>query len=233
MIQRVFKFTNRPIKTAMVPRTEIVAIEVASPLVQIAETFIESGYSRVPVFEGSLENVLGFLYAKDLMRYLTHPEATVNIRHLLRPVKYVLSNDHIDDVLNIFRRKATHMALVLDEYGQTAGLVTLEDLLEELVGEIRDEYDEGEEQPIVRRDDGSWLVSGLEAYDKVKERLGLPTIPHLDEENFTTLAGLILVLHKELPKVGEKVKLGSFTLEVVDMDGRRVDKVLIYQNQDD
>jgi len=229
MIQRVFRFTDRPVKTVMVPRSEIVAITVAMPLVGIADTFIESGYSRLPVVEGSMENVIGFLHAKDLMRYLAQPEANVNIRHLLRPVMYVLGSDHTDDVLNLFRRKAAHMALVMDEYGQTDGLVTLEDLLEELVGEIQDEYDEGEEQPFVRREDGSWLVNGLEAYDKVKERLGLPTIYGLDEDDFTTLAGLILALLKRMPKVGDKVDLGDFSLEVVDMDGRRVDKVLIYQ----
>ncbi len=229
MIQRVFKFTDRPVKTVMVPRSEIVVADITMPLVKIAETFIESGYSRLPVIEGSMENVIGFLHAKELMRYLAQPEATVNIRHLLRPVIYVLGSDHTDDVLNLFRRKAAHMALVMDEYGQTDGLVTLEDLLEELVGEIQDEYDEGEEQPIVRREDGSWLVNGLEAYDKVKERLSLPTISGLDEDDFTTLAGLILALLKRMPKVGDKVDLGDFTLEVVDMDGRRVDKVLIYQ----
>ncbi len=229
MIQRVFKFTNRPVKLVMTPRSEIVSLDIHTPLIKIAETFIESGYSRLPMFENSIENVVGFLHAKDLMRYLAQPGTQINMHHLLRPVMVVFRNDHTDDVLNLFRRKAAHMALVVDEYGQTAGLVTLEDLLEELVGEIQDEYDEGEEQPIVRREDGSWLVNGLEAYDKVKDRIGLPTVAGLDEEDFTTLAGLILSLHKRIPKVGDKVILGEYSLEVVDMDGRRIDKVLIYQ----
>lgn len=231
MIQRVFRFTNRPVKTVMVPRTEIIAVEATLPLIKIAQTFEESGYSRLPVFAGSLENVIGFLHAKDLLRYLGQTETIADIRPVLRPALYILSSEHTDDVLNLFRRKGDHMALVLDEYGQTAGLVTLEDLLEELVGEIRDEYDEGEEQPFVRREDGSWLVNGLEAYDTVKERLGLPTLPDLDEEGFTTLAGLILVLLKRIPKVGDKVTMGAFLLEVVDMDGRRVDKVLIQKHE--
>lgn len=228
LIQRVFRFTDRPVKTAMVPRSEIVSIAAATPLQKIVATFTESGYSRLPVYQGSTENVIGVLHVKDILRFLMeHPGAEPDLHGLLRPVIYVLRNDHTDDVLGLLRRKATHMALVMDEYGQIAGLITLEDLIEELVGEIQDEYDEDEDQPIVRRDDGSWLVNGLEAYDKVKERIGLPTLADVDEDDFTTMAGLVLYLHKGLPKTGDKVMLGNFILEVVDMDGRRVDKVLV------
>lgn len=228
LIQRVFRFTDRPVKTVMVPRGEIVSIAAATPLPDIVTTFTESGYSRLPVFQDSPENVIGVLHVKDIMPYLVQwPDTHPNIRDLLRPVIYVLRNDHTDDVLSLLRRKATHIALVMDEYGQIAGLITLEDLLEELVGEIQDEYDDDEDQPIVRRDDGSWLVNGLEAYDKVKERIGLPTLADVDEDDFTTIAGLVLYLHKGLPKTGVRVTLGNFTLEVVDMDGRRIDKVLV------
>jgi putative hemolysin len=226
-IHRVFRFTDRPVRAVMVPRSEIVAADVQLPLVDMAELFIESGYSRLPVYEGSLDHVLGILHAKDLMRFITHPEIEVNIRHLLRPAPMVLRNDHVDDMMARFRRTATHIALVMDEYGQVAGLVTMEDLLEELVGEIRDEYDEAEEQPFVRREDGSWLVNGLEAFDTVQERLGLPDVPLEDRADFTTLAGLILYLFKGLPTTGETVMFGDFVLEVVDMDGKRIDKVLV------
>lgn len=232
-IQRVFSFTDRPVKTVMVPRSEIVSIAAATPLPDIVTTFTESGYSRLPVFQDSPENVIGVLHIKDILPYLVQwPDTHPNIQELLRPVIYVLRNDHTDDVLSLLRRKATHIALVMDEYGQIAGLITLEDLLEELVGEIQDEYDEDEDQPIVRREDGSWLVAGLEAYDKVKERIGLPTLADVDEDDFTTIAGLVLYLHKGLPKTGTKVTLGNFTLEVVDMDGRRVDKVLVTPPQE-
>ncbi|MCL4266643.1 MAG: hemolysin family protein [Anaerolineae bacterium] len=226
-IHRVFRFTDRPIKAVMAPRSEIVAANMQMSLVEVAELFIESGYSRLPMVEGSLENVIGILNAKDLMRFMANPDAKVNLHHLLRPASIVLRNDHVDDVMAQFRRTATHMALVMDEYGEVAGLVTMEDLLEELVGEIRDEYDEAEERPIVRREDGSWLVNGLEAFDKVQEVIGLPDVPAEDREDFTTLAGLILYLLKQLPTVGETVIFGDFVLEVVDMDGKRIDKVLI------
>ncbi len=226
-IHRVFRFTDRPVRAVMVPRSEIVAANTQMSLVELAELFIESGYSRLPMFEGSLENVIGLLNAKDLMRFIANPETKVNLSHLLRPAPVVLRNDHIDDVMAQFRRTATHMALVMDEYGQVAGLVTMEDLLEELVGEIRDEYDDAEEYPIFRREDGSWLVNGLEAFDKVQDVIGLPDVPPEDREDFTTLAGLILYLLKQLPTVGETVTFGDFILEVVDMDGKRIDKVLI------
>ncbi|HRQ41761.1 MAG TPA: hemolysin family protein [Chloroflexota bacterium] len=227
LIHRVFRFTDRPIKAVMTPRSEIVAANTQMSLVEMAELFIESGYSRLPVYEGSLENAIGILNAKDLMRFIANPDSKVNLHHLLRPAPVVLRSDHVDDVMAHFRRTATHMALVMDEYGQVAGLVTMEDLLEELVGEIRDEYDEAEEHPIVHREDGSWLVNGLEAFDKVQEIIGLPDVPAEDREDFTTLAGLILYLLKQLPAVGETVTFDGFVLEVVDMDGKRIDKVLI------
>jgi putative hemolysin len=227
LIHRVFRFTDRPIKNVMVPRSEIVAVSTQMSLVEVAELFIESGYSRLPMMEGSLENVLGILHAKDLMRFIAHPDTKINLPHLLRPAPFVLRNDHVDDVMAQFRRTATHIALVADEYGQVAGLVTMEDLLEELVGEIRDEYDDDEEQPVVRREDGSWLVNGLEAFDKVQDLIGLPDVPAEDRDDFTTLAGLILYLLKKFPTVGETVTFGDFVLEVVDMDGKRIDKVLV------
>lgn len=232
-IHRVFRFTDRPIKAVMVPRSEITAANVQLSVVEMAKRFIAEGYSRLPVYEGTLDNVIGILHAKDLLHFLTTPETKVNIRHLLRPAPIVLRNDHVDDVMAYFRRTANHMALVMDEYGQVAGLVTMEDLLEELVGEIRDEYDDGEEQPFVRREDGSWLVNGLEAFDKVQEVVGLPDVPTEDEEDFTTLAGLILYLLKRFPTVGDTVEFGPFVLEVVDMDGKRIDKVLISQHKQD
>ncbi|HRA21235.1 MAG TPA: hemolysin family protein, partial [Anaerolineae bacterium] len=173
IIKRVFQFADRPVRTVMTPRTQVVAVELGLPLAEIARTFLDSGYSRLPVFKGSVDNVVGILNAKDLLRQLL-PEQTVELRDLLRPAVYLVDSDHTDNVLAAFRKSRTHMAVVIDEYGQTAGLVTLEDLLEELVGEIQDEYDQPEERSIIERDDGSWLVDGMEAYDRVCQSLGLP-----------------------------------------------------------
>lgn len=226
IIKRVFQFADRPVRAVMTPRTQVVAVDMGQPLIEIARVFLDTGYSRLPVFDGSLDNVVGILNAKDLIRQLL-PEQTIELRDLLRPAVYLVDSDHTDNVLATFRISRTHMAVVIDEYGQTAGLVTLEDLLEELVGDIQDEYDQLEERSIIQREDGSWLVDGMEAYDRVCEALGLPAPTSDDDDDFTTLAGMILSRLGRLPTVGDRVESGGFSLEVLDMDGRRIDKVLV------
>jgi putative hemolysin len=229
-IERVFQFTDRPVRKAMTPRTEITAVEVGTPWPLIVQTLLASGYSRLPVYQDSLDHVVGVLHAKDVMRVMAGESEGADVMRLLRPPTFVLESQHIDDVLTMFRRQGSHMGVVIDEYGQVAGLVTLEDLLEELVGEIRDEYDHSEEPPFIQREDGTWLVDGMQAYDTVQKRLGLPANVELPNADFTTLAGLIMTRLNRIPHVGDKVALGEFSLEVIDMDGRRIDKVLIQPN---
>jgi putative hemolysin len=229
-IERVFQVTDRPVRKAMTPRTEITAMDVATPWPQIVQTFLTSGYSRLPIYQSSLDHVVGILHVKDVMRVLAGESESADVMRLLRPPTIVLESQHIDDVLTMFRRQGSHLGIVIDEYGQVAGLVTLEDLLEELVGEIRDEYDQSEDSPFVKREDGSWLVDGMQAYDTVQQRLELPDDIELPGANFTTLAGLIMAQLNRIPNVGDKVTLGEFNLEVVDMDGRRIDKVLIQRD---
>jgi putative hemolysin len=224
-IQRVFQFTDRPVRSVMTPRTEVVAVDVDTPLGEVVDQFLASKVSRIPVYEGQIDHAIGIIHAKDLLRYVRSQVDEGNEwKQLILPTIFVLETAHIDDVLGTFRQKGIHMAMVVDEYGQTSGIITLEDLLEELVGEIRDEHDQGEEHPIVQRADGSWLVDGMEAYDKVRDRIGLP---ELDEADFTTIAGLILSQLSRIPVEGDTILLGNYILEVVDMDARRVDKVLV------
>jgi putative hemolysin len=149
------------------------------------------------------------------------------VRSLVRRTAVLPETAHIDEALQKFRTDGIHMAVIIDEYGQTAGIVTMEDLLEELVGEIRDEHDRGESNPFVKREDGSWLINGLEAYDRVVKRVGLP--PPTEEEmgDFTTLAGMIVARLGRIAEEGDKLTVGDFEVEVVDMDGRRIDKVLV------
>jgi putative hemolysin len=228
-IKRVFQFTDRPVRKVMTPRTEITGVEAGTPWGEIVQVFLASRYSRLPVYQESLDHIVGILHVKDVMRVLARGEQSTDVMHLVRPPTFVLASQHTDDVLTMFRRQGSHLGIVVDEYGQVAGLVTLEDLLEELVGEIRDEYDQLEEPPFVQREDGSWLVDGMQAYDTVQQRLGLPTDVELPNADFTTLAGLIMAQLNRIPHVGDTMTLGEFTLEVIDMDGRRVDKVLIQQ----
>lgn len=227
LIQQVFHFTDRPVRSVMTPRTSLVAVEAATHPQEAVKTLLAEYHSRVPVYEGTIDNIVGVLHVKDLLRALTEPAAEQNIHSLMRPATIVIETDHIDDVLTRFRRKGIHLAAVVDEYGQTAGIITMEDLLEELIGDIRDEYDHSEDHPFIRREDGSWLVDGMEAYDKVRTRIGLPAPDEDEEGDFTTLAGFIMARLNRVPKEGDSVQSGEFALEVVDMDGMRIDKVLV------
>jgi putative hemolysin len=225
-IRRVFQFTDRRVNAVMTPRLEIVAIEVKTPLAEVVQEFVSSGYSRLPVYEDKLDTTIGVLYSKDVLRALSLPEQPP-LRQLLHTPLFVPEHQRLKDVLATFRRQSTHVALVSDEYGQVSGLVTMEDLLEELVGEIQDEYDTPEDRPIVQRDDGSWLVDGAEAYESVRAVIPLPPVPHAEEGQYTTLAGFLLARLGKIPQVGETTQAGPYLLEVVDMDGRRIDRVLV------
>jgi putative hemolysin len=222
----VFRFTDRPVRLVMTPRTEITAVDVDTPLPQVAETFLQAGYSRLPVQHGSLDNIVGILYAKDLVRALAGP-APPDLRAMLREPVFVFEHQPIDEALAIFRQKGTHIGLVLDEYGQVAGLLTLTDVLEELIGEMPEEDSGHEDRPLVQREDGSWLVDGLEPYDTVRERLGLPDVPLEERGDYSTLAGMVLARLGRVPNVGDSVTVGDRVLEVVDMDGLRIDRVLV------
>jgi putative hemolysin len=226
LISRVFQFTDRVVRTVMTPRSEIVALDVDLPLKQAMQVFISSGYSRMPVYQETLDAVVGIVNAKDMLRAQTL-EQPPRLRDLAYPAIFVPEHQHIDDLLAVFRREGEHLALVVDEYGQITGLLTLEDVLEELVGEIEDEYDLPEEPSIVRREDGSWLVDGKEAYETVREQVGLPPVPSEERGLYMSLAGLVLARLGHIPTVGETLRVGNFVFEVVDMDGRRVDRILI------
>lgn len=235
LIERVFAFTDATAREIMTPRTEIVAVSIEAPLDAIVDTIVESGYSRVPVYRGTLDQVEGIIYAKDLLsalRRCAENGTSVTLQELLRPPVFVLEHQRIASVLQQLKQSRTHLALVLDEHGQVDGLLTLEDVLEELTGDIADEYDEADTM-VVRRSDGSWLVDGLLAYDEAVERIGLPPREQLgDLPPFDTVAGLLLALFGRIPQAGETTRLDGWHFEVVDMDGLRIDKVLVRRDED-
>lgn len=227
LIRRVFKFTDRRVDEVMTARPDIIAIDASMPLEEIRELFLTSGHSRLPVYTDGLDDITGVLLAKDLLRALAPGQPAPDVHTLLRPATFVPERQRIADLLTVFRREGAHVALAVDEYGQVAGLVTLKDILEELVGDIRDAYDVGEEEEIRRLDDGSWLVSGGASHELVREQLGLPRIPEEEEGEYTTVAGLALTRLGRIPTEGDSVRDGDFILEVMDMDGRRIDKLRI------
>lgn len=230
-IRRAFRFTDRIVRQVMTPRSEIVAVEVNTPISEVIQTVLASGYSRLPVYEETLDQVLGFVHVKDLLQareqHTGADDASV-LRQIVRPAPFVLEHQPVSDLLPTFQQEGMHMALVSDEYGQVTGLVTLEDLLEELVGDIADEHDVEEGRAIVRREDGTWLVDGTEAYESVREQVKeLPPMRASERGEYTSLAGVILARLGRIPNAGDSVRVGNVILEVVDMDERRIDKVLI------
>ncbi|MBK8022093.1 MAG: HlyC/CorC family transporter [Chloroflexi bacterium] len=227
-ITRVFGITDLPIRAIMTPRPEIQSIPVGLDYAQTATAIRTSGLTRLPVYEDNPDNIIGVLNVKDLITS-ADPSQPFSLRAVIRPPIFLVESLPISQALTRFRRDGTHIGLVIGEYGEISGLVTLEDMLEELVGEIRDEYDTAEEgeEAFVQREDGTWLVDGMEPYERVIERVGLGTADDDQPAHFVTLAGLIVDRLSRIPKIGDKVIEGGYTLEVIDMDGRRVDKVLI------
>jgi magnesium and cobalt exporter, CNNM family len=226
LIRRVFRFTDRRVEQVMTPRADIVAVEIEEPLDVIRERFLSSGHSRLPVYEHRLDEVRGVLLARDLLRE-QEARKPPEIRSLLRPPLFVTERQHIDDLLAMFQREGEQIAFAVDEYGQISGLVTLQDVLEELVGEIRSEYGAEEEGAIRRLDDSSWMVDGGTDWETVHEEVGLPEIPPDEVGEYTTIGGLVLTRLGRIPSEGDTLTDGDFRLDVVDMDGRRIDKVRI------
>jgi putative hemolysin len=226
LITNVFTFSDCVIRSIMTPRTQIVAVAADTPVAEALRIFNESGYSRLPVFADSLDHVVGMLYVKDVLPAFTTAQS-IAIRDVMRPAVFILESQRAAAAFQQLKQRRSALAVVLDEYGQVAGVISMEDMIEELVGDIADETDEVDEA-FVRRDDGTFLVSGLMPFAAFLERMPVPGVDALVREHgFETFAGFILALLGHIPTVGEVVRWHGFVFEVVDMDGRRIDRVLI------
>jgi putative hemolysin len=226
LIHSVFEFSDTPVKKVMVPRPKVFALDVATPPGEVEHRIVESGFSRIPVFEGSVDNVVGIVYVKDALRLLEQRQP-VTLRKMLHPVHFVPETKKVGVLLKELQKRRSHLALVIDEHGGLTGLVTLEDLIEEIVGEIQDEYDR-EERPIEKLRDGSLVVEGTVSASDLREGHGVP-IPESSE--FETVAGFMLERLGSVPKGGEVVLLGDHRLIVVDVERNRISKVKIEKLQ--
>jgi putative hemolysin len=225
MIAAVIELGERRLHEVMVPRTSIVALSSTATVEECIDRIVEEGHSRIPIYEDSVDEIVGILYAKDLLPFLKNADRPrPSVRSLLRTPLFVPESMSIDDLLHEFQRRKVHIAIVLDEYGGTAGLVTIEDLLEEIVGEIQDEYDV-EEPMIERLSDSEVRLDGRANVDDLEElfdlRLGLD-----DEDEYDTVGGLIYHRIGGVPVPGDQVHVDGLTLTVESTDGRRVGKVL-------
>jgi putative hemolysin len=222
LIHSVFEFSTTPVKKVMVPRPKVFALDAATPPDDVGRLIVESGFSRIPVFDGTIDNALGLVYVKDVIRLLERRQPVV-LRKILHPVHFVPETKRVGDLLKELQRRRSHMALVIDEHGSMTGLVTLEDLIEEIVGEIQDEYD-WEERAIEKLKDGSMVVEGTVSAKELREGHNVP-IP--ESEEFQTVAGFMLDQLGSVPKGGEVVPVGDWRLTVVDVERNRISKVKI------
>ncbi len=230
MIHAVIELGDRRVHEVMVPRIAMVSLSVTATFDDAIETIIEEGHSRVPVYEATVDEVVGILYAKDLLPFL-RPSSVKrpDLRALIRPPVFVPESMSIDDLLHEFQRRKVHIAIVLDEYGGTAGLVTIEDLLEEIVGEIQDEYDT--EEPLVERlGDDRARVDGRASVDDLLELFDL-RIALEDEDEYDTVGGLVYHRIGGVPVPGNEVRVDGLRLTVETTDGRRVGKVLVVRER--
>ena len=230
MIHAVIELGDRRVHEVMVPRIAMVSLPVTATFDDAIETIIEEGHSRVPVYEATVDEVVGILYAKDLLPFL-RPSSVErpDLRSLLRPPVFVPESMSIDDLLHEFQRRKVHIAIVLDEYGGTAGLVTIEDLLEEIVGEIQDEYDT--EEPLVERlGEDRARVDGRASVDDLLELFDL-RIALEDEDEYDTVGGLVYHRIGGVPEPGHEVRVDGLRLTVETTDGRRVGKVLVVRER--
>ncbi len=223
MIASIFAFRETVAREVMVPRIDMLALEVHTPFEQAVDALLESGFSRVPIYEETVDNVLGLLYAKDLLRAWRNGQPVASLRDLLRPAYFVPEAKRLDELLAEMQARHIHMALVVDEYGGVAGLVTLEDIVEEILGEIQDEYDLREEKAFQQVAEGEYLVLGRMDLDDFNELMhaDLP----VDEAD--TLGGFIYTQIGQVPSGGEQVRVGDLELTVAQVSGRRIRKVRV------
>ena len=219
LIRSAIEFDDVEVEEILTPRVDVVAVEDDIPLEELAQTFAESGYSRLPVYHGTIDNIIGVVHEKDF--YMARLKKETKLEDLVKPTLYTTGSTQISQLLRTLREQHHHMAVVVDEYGGTEGIITLEDILEELVGEIWDEHDEVTED-FRKQSDGSWLVSGSASVDDLFETLDLPEDEDIDSN---TVNGLVQEKTCHLPKVGDHFSLGEYDGVVTRTARRRVTEV--------
>ena len=229
ILESIVRFGDETAKEVMTSRQDVTVLDMQSSFPDVLKCIVENNYSRIPVYQDSIDNVRGILYIKDLLPHLGKP-STFRWQSLIRPPYFVPETKKIDDLLREFQNNKVHIAIVVDEFGGTSGIVTLEDILEEIVGEINDEYDE-DEKTFVRLNKNTYIFEGKTLLSDFYKTL------NIDDEEFEdivgdadTLAGLLLEIKGEFPKINEKIVHDKYTFQVLEMDERRIMKVkVVYQ----
>ncbi len=228
MIRGIINLEETSVHEIMVPRIDVVAVESDAALDEVTRIITERGYSRIPLYEETIDNIVGVLYAKDIMKYLAGggDRSTANLRDLARRPFFVPESKKVDELLADMRANRVHMGIVVDEYGGTAGLVTIEDMLEEIVGEIEDEYDR--EEPTVQKiDEGDVIVDARVGIDDLNDLLGV----QIESEDFDTVGGFVYHHLGKIPIVGDEVQADGLNLRVLSVLGRRIKKVRVRKEE--
>ena len=225
MISAVMSLSDSKLHEVMVPRIDIVAIDQEASFDDAVTLVLTEGHSRTPLYKESVDHIVGILYAKDLLRIIAAGGPRPRLRDIMRPALFVPESQSVDDLLHELQRRRVHMAIVLDEYGGTAGLVTIEDLLEEIVGEIQDEFDEEEPMKVLVRD-GEAILDGRADIDQLGELVD-PALELEDDEEYDTVGGFVYHRIGRVPVVGDTVAVDPFKIVVIKVTGRRVGKVRV------
>jgi CBS domain containing-hemolysin-like protein len=222
MIRSIFALRDTVVREIMVPRTDMASVTLEATFRDVLSSIIDCGHSRIPVFDGTIDNIVGLVYAKDLLKYWGMDESSVVLRNILRTPYFIPETKNLEELLHEFKKKRIHIAIVIDEYGGTSGLVTIEDLLEQIVGDIQDEYDL-EEEWLVEGDDGVAVVDARLPIEDLEEHYGI----EIERDKFDTVGGLVVHLTGRIPAAGEEVEIGAIRLTVLEADARKIKKVSI------
>jgi len=229
MLHNIFEISDTIAREVMVPRTDMTILRVDQPIDDIINVVSQTEYSRIPVYENKMDNIIGILYVKDLLKYIKEDFASIDIRKIMRKVYFVPETKKIDDLLREFQINRIHLAVVVDEYGGVSGIVTLEDILEEIVGEIRDEYDKEDDDITEKISEDEYIVKARMDVDDFCEFFGLEKSE--DMEEYETLGGLIYDLAGKIPDVGDEFELDGYTLTVIEKESRKLKKIKVVRNR--
>ena len=225
MMHNIIDFKEITVKEIMVPRTEMVCIEINKSVSDLLDLIEEHEYSRIPAYEGRLDNIVGIIYIKDLIKKLKEKNIEhISLKEILKEAMFIPETKNIYHLFKEFQAKRVHVAIVIDEYGGVAGLVTMEDILEEIVGEIRDEYDEKEEDDLIKVNDNKYVVDGGMDLDDFCEVLDIEKTE--DMEEYETVAGLVYDLADSIPEEGDEFELqGKYKIKVLELNGKKIEKI--------
>jgi magnesium and cobalt transporter len=225
MLQSIFEFGDTIVREVMVPRTDMVCSPADASLSDFLELIIRSGHSRIPLYEGSMDQIVGVVYAKDLLRNWGANDETLKLTEVMRTPYFIPETKRIENLLMDFRTRRVHMAIAVDEYGGTSGLITIEDLLEEIVGDIQDEYDL-EVSWVRPQEDGSLLVDARANVEELEEYYNI----NIPQEKFDTVGGYLFHLLGKVPKAGEKIIDNGLVLLVEESDERKIGQVRVWRD---